>query len=376
VHGTRPNKPHLLMVCHRPPPLHGAAMMGEAAVTSEHVRALFGVTAISIRVNAGLGSLQRFGFGKMWASLRLCADVARALAMRPTAMYLTVNVVGFAFWRDFVIVTLCRLARVKRVYHLHMKGLRRSYERSRLMRAAYRWVFGGADVIHLSERLYSDVAPVVPPERFHVVANGVDVAEVGASDRPKRVPTVLFLSNLYESKGPLDLLEASRCVLARGIEHNLVYAGAGAEAKVVERIRAAGPPVSWVGPVHGDRKAALLAEADVFAFPSWYHFECQPLVVIEAMASGKAIIASDEAAIPDLISDGENGLIARGRAVGQIADALARLLSDPELRAALGEAARSRYRQHYTAAHFERRLASTLWQICAPVVVHQSVQAP
>jgi glycosyltransferase involved in cell wall biosynthesis len=357
------------MVCHRPPPLHGAAVMGEAAATAESVRALFEVTVIPIRVNAGLGSLQRFGFGKLWASLKLCAEVARALVTRPAAMYLTINVVGLAFWRDAVLVTLCRMARVKRVFHLHMKGLRDSYARSRLMRMAYRWVFGGAEVIHLSERLYRDVAPVVSRARFHVVANGLDVGTIPPVEGLHRIPSVLFLSNLYESKGPLDLLEASRRVLARGVEHNLVFAGAGAEPEVVDRIVAAGPPVSWVGAVDGARKAALLSEADVFVFPSWYHFECQPLVVIEAMAAGKAIIASDEAAIPDLVADGESGLIVPGRSVDAIADALEKLLLAPELRASLGEAARARYGRHYTAAHFQQRLAHVLWRLCAPADV-------
>lgn len=366
MHGTVPNKPRLLLVCHMPPPLHGAAVMGEAVARSERLRTLFDVTVVPIQVNRGLGAQQKFGLGKLWSSVLLCVAVARALIVeRPAAMYLTANVCGFAFWRDLILALMCRAAGVTRIYHLHMKGLRPRYERSGLMRMAYRLMFDGAEVVHLSERLYRDVAPVVPAQRFHVVANGLDIA-TPLQTRAKATPTVLFLSNLYESKGPLDLLEASRSVLARGIAHNLVFAGGGPEPHVIDRIREAGPPVSWVGPVEGARKAALLAEADVFVFPSWYHFECQPLVVIEAMAYGKAIIASGEAAIPDLVSDGKTGLIVRGKAVDEIADCLAWLLLDPMLRAKLGAAAAARYRQAFTADKFEERLAHTLWQIVVP----------
>jgi glycosyltransferase involved in cell wall biosynthesis len=348
-----------------PPPLHGAAVMGLAAARSERLRALFDVTVVPINVNRGLGAQQKFGLGKLWASLALWFAVARAiLTRRPDAMYLTANISGFALWRDLVLVLMCRVAGIKRIFHFHMKGLRPRYERSRLIRPAYRLMFDGAEVVHLSQRLYSDVAPVVPAERFHVVANGIDI--VASLPRANSTPTVLFLSNLYESKGPLDLLDASRRVLARGVAHNLVFAGAGPEAHVVDRIREAGPSVSWVGAVEGTRKAALLAEADVFVFPSWYHFECQPLAVIEAMAFGKAIIASDEAAIPDLVNDGTTGLIVRGHAVDEIADSLERLLLDPQLRARLGAAAAVRYRQAFTAEKFDERLARTLRQIALP----------
>lgn len=338
--------------------------MGDAAARSTLLRELFDVSVIPIQANAGFGSVQRFGFGKVLSTVKLWAAVAKALRKKPDALYLTANISGFAFWRDFVIALMARAAGTKRIYHFHMKGLRGHFQRSRLMRWAYRQMFAGAEVIHLSDRLYGDVEPVVPRARFHVVANGIDIAELPTVDRKNRVPTVLFLSNLYESKGPLDLLEASRHVLERGIAHNLVFAGAGPEPAVVERICAAGTPVSWVGPVDGARKAALLAEADVFVFPSWYHFECQPLVVIEAMAAGKAIIASDEAAIPDLISDGETGLLVRGKSVGEIAEALALLLENPNMRASLGAAASNSYRQGFTAARFEQRLVQTLWQLC------------
>jgi glycosyltransferase involved in cell wall biosynthesis len=124
--------------------------------------------------------------------------------------------------------------------------------------------------------------------------------------------------------------------------------------------------VEWVGAVHGEAKSDLLRSADVFVFPSYYHFECQPLVIIEAMASGKAIIASDEAAIPDLISDHVDGLLVRARAVDELVEALCVLLSYPALRAKLGAAARARYEAAFTSEKFEQTLADTLWRIVVP----------
>jgi len=354
------------MVCHMPPPVHGAAVMGQRAAEAAMVHALFEVCVIPIRVNKELGAQQRFSFGKLFSSLRLIVQVFRAVvAWRPAAMYFTANLTGFAFWRDLIAVLLCRLAGVRRILHFHMKGMRAGYERSRLMRAGYRMMFHDADVVHLSQRLYSDVEPVVSPRRFHVVANGVHVASAPVANEAAadEIQTVLFLSNLYESKGPLDLLEASTRLAARGVAHKLIYAGAGAEAHVVQRLCKADGHVKWVGPVRGEAKAALLRSADVFVFPTYYRFECQPLAVIEAMAYGKAIIASDEAAIPDLIHDGQSGLLVRARAIDELVNAMSLLLLHPGLRAKLGAAARARYEECFTLEKFEQTLAGTLWRI-------------
>jgi glycosyltransferase involved in cell wall biosynthesis len=93
-------------------------------------------------------------------------------------------------------------------------------------------------------------------------------------------------------------------------------------------------------PVFDAEKVACLASADVFVLPS-YH-EGMPISVIEAMASGLPVVATAVGGIPDLISDGENGLLVMPGEPRQLAEALASLITDPGTRTRMGLAGRQR----------------------------------
>jgi len=312
----------------------------------------------------------------VWASIALFAQAILTLInRRPDAVYVSISISGYALWRDLILTTIFRFARVPRIYHLHMRGVRERYERSAVFRIVYPLLFSGADVIHLSQRLFSDVECVVPAQKFYVVANGVGAGNdthqraISTPESGRKAPVVVFLSNLFIDKGPLDLLEASKRIASDGIPHELVFAGAGTDQSVVDQLTSASadqsqPSIKWLGPVYSDGKAVLLRSADIFVFPSYYHFECQPLVVIEAMAYGLSIIASDLAAIPDLIRHETDGLLIEPRNVDELTSALRRLLADEELRQRLGKSARQRYIDNFTIQKFENRLVAVLSKLC------------
>src|SRR5207253_4803792 len=98
--------------------------------------------------------------------------------------------------------------------------------------------------------------------------------------------------------------------------------------------------------VLGPRKdvPALMHAMDVFAMPSiWEGFG---LVLLEAMAAGRPIVASRVATIPEVVLDGETGLLVPAGDPLALADALAHLAQQPALAARMGEAGRERLRQH------------------------------
>jgi glycosyltransferase involved in cell wall biosynthesis len=92
----------------------------------------------------------------------------------------------------------------------------------------------------------------------------------------------------------------------------------------------------------------LLDAADVFVLPSLH--EGMPLAAMEAMDASLPVVGTDVIGTAEVVADGETGLLVPPRDPGALATALGALLSDPDLRARYGAAARRRYLQHFTSA--------------------------
>jgi glycosyltransferase involved in cell wall biosynthesis len=171
---------------------------------------------------------------------------------------------------------------------------------------------------------------------------------------------------MLEAKGPLLLLEALALVAQRGAAFDAVFAGAwrGAltPAAFAAQVHAGGldDRVRHCGPVRGSAKHALFVDADIFVLPTHYEHEALPVVVIEAMMHGLPVVTTRVGALPDLVTDGETGDLVAPRDAAGLADALARLMHEPERRRRYGAAGRARYEAELTDARFEQRLLACL----------------
>jgi glycosyltransferase involved in cell wall biosynthesis len=310
----------------------------------------------------------------------LFGTVARRLfgRARPQLVYFTLSPAGWAFLRDLALIALIRMADVQCVFHLHGRGIAASIERSPWRRHLYRFAFSRSFVITLGGALRDDIKGLTPDERVFVVPNGIP--DIGDQRRPfdktessDHPPRVLFLSNMLKEKGPLILLEALAMVADRGVPFQAQFAGVWrrpiSEEGFAARVTALGlqDHIALLGPVYGDAKSRLFAGADLFVLPTYYAHEALPLVVIEAMMHGLAVVTTRIGALPDIVSDQANGALIDPGNVVQLASALERLLRDPDLRARYGRAARRKYEAELTAQRFEARLREVLLLIaCAP----------
>jgi glycosyltransferase involved in cell wall biosynthesis len=196
-------------------------------------------------------------------------------------------------------------------------------------------------------------------QRQHVVRCGVDpagytVRDHGGSGGPMQVLTV---GRLDRMKGMPILLDAIADVVGRGIPVELKVVGDGPSRAILEAqaerlgIRDA---VTWVGAVGQDKMPAQYAAADVFCLPSFA--EGIPIVLMEAMATGLPVVATRITAIPELVDEEQSGLLVRAGRSDQLADALARLAQDPELRREMGRTARAKIEAEYDLHGSARRL--------------------
>jgi glycosyltransferase involved in cell wall biosynthesis len=357
-------RPRLLLLVQLPPPIHGVTVVNQAIIKSELLATRFDIEILPLAFSASLQDINRLSVRKIGRMLDTCVRLAHALmSRRPDAVYFTLSPNGNAFYRDCVLVAIMKLLGVPQIFHLHGKGIR---ERIGVpwRRQLYRWAFRGAWVIHLADRLVADLESLVPRERVLVVPNGI--AERSVPDRGERASgsRLLYLSNMIETKGPLVLVEALGLLRARGIAFEATFAGAefndGCLDRFHEAIRRLGleRQVHYVGPAYDEAKHRLLDEHDVFVFPTCN--DAFPLVVLEAMQAGIPVVTTHEGAIPEIIEDGETGLLVPQRDPPALANCLEALLSDPGMQRRMGARGRLLHEQKYTLAAFERNLAAAL----------------
>lgn len=300
---------------------------------------------------------------------------AHCLRYRGGTLYLQLAQSRVGLWRDLAFLRLARATGQRTVVHLHggnYAGFHRELP-PRRQRRLQRALAAVERIIVLADCFRMDFA-FVPgwEEKVVVVPNGLPVAAAELPPPPEppapgpaRPLQLLYLSNLLESKGYLELLEAMRILVH---EENLPvrchFAGAfltapdsaryatpaAAEADFHRRVAAAGleDHVAWLGPVSGEAKRRELDAADIFVLPTRYRNEGQPVAVIEAMAWGCAVVSTRHRAIPELLDGGGAGVLLEEAAPAPLAAALAGLVRDPARLAALGRRAQARCRERYT----------------------------
>lgn len=206
-------------------------------------------------------------------------------------------------------------------------------------------------------------------DRIEIARLGVDTEKLSPAEF-RRNPDpfeILSVGQLVPIKAHRLLLAALRRVVAEEPRVRLRLVGEGPERRSLEETAAAlglQSQVIFEGMLHYDQVRELYRRADLFVLPSFE--EGLPVVLMEAMSCEVACVATCVAGIPELIRDGETGLLVAPSDTGGLAAAILRLIRDPELRRRLGVAARRKILEDYNldrnvaglAAVFRRRLGA------------------
>ncbi len=373
------SKPRALFLLNLPPPVHGMAMMGKYVMDSKTVNDAFDARYVRTTMARSLADIGHGALRKIPVMIGFLARVRREIAVfRPELVYFTPNTRGGAFVRDAVTLACVKRwtrRRVPIVLHFHNKGVAAG-SRSALFRFLYRRFFRDVTVMLLSPALYADVEAFVPRERVVFCPNGVPPSrplDAAPIVRSNAVPRVLFLSNLLIAKGIAVFLDALALLRERGAAFRADVVGGEADWTAADFAREAdarglSETVTYHGAKYGDEKRAFLECADVFAFPSMD--ETIGIVAIEAMEYGLPVVASDVGGVRDAVLDGVSGVVlptvpveengARTADAADLADALGRLLADPDMRVRMGAASRSAFLERFTLARFEETFVRNL----------------
>jgi glycosyltransferase involved in cell wall biosynthesis len=209
-------------------------------------------------------------------------------------------------------------------------------------------------------------------------AQGAGADLQGWADASGQVPdatplSIVAVGTLHEVKGQTHLVEACRRLVADGVHVRCELIGDGPDREALAaQIQAAGlaDAVRLAGVLPHDQLAERMRAADVLVAPSVPSSDGRreglPVVLMEAMATGLAVVASDLSGIPELVEDGVTGLLTPPGDPAAIAAALARLAREPDLRRRLAAAGRGRVQAEFDQTLSAQRLVD-LFREHAPV---------
>jgi glycosyltransferase involved in cell wall biosynthesis len=210
----------------------------------------------------------------------------------------------------------------------------------------------------------------VPGQRVALVPNGIECDASAHREAPQPRPAarlnLLYIGRLIATKGLFESLEALAALRTLGMEAGLVVAGEGPEeSRLKARARELGlaDRVRFVGPAFGERKAQLLAAADILLLPT-YHAEGLPYALLEGMAAGLVPIVTRVGAIPDVALDGVHARFVPPRDAAAIAHALRALAGDRAMLSRMSAACRRRVATGYSMERVAVEFARLYSALC------------
>lgn len=218
------------------------------------------------------------------------------------------------------------------------------FQRSEFMRRTLRELMGEADyVTACSKDTLRDMEAFYGQpfgDRAEVIYNGIDASEFDGNIRHQHArPYILGIGRLVPQKGFDVLIKAF--AKAQIESHELLIAGEGPERSALEELsRTLGVKqrVHFVGRADRAKVVALFNGCSFFVLPS--RLEPLGIVNLEAMAAGKAVIASDVGGVPEIVRDGETGMLIPCEDISALGNAMRRMASDEEMRQRMGAAGR------------------------------------
>ncbi len=362
-------KYNILFLAQTPPPYHGQAVMLEKLLEGEYRKLNF----IHVRLNFSkdLNKVGKFKLSKIFHLFLIVISTWKNIALyKIDAMYYPPAGDSKAgVIRDIFLLLLTRPFVKKTIFHIHPLGLKKMYDNANfILRSLIQLSYFKSDLtIILSEYNRKEIE-FIKPKKTAIIPNGIediviDVEKNFKKHSNKNEPVkILFLANLYESKGIKILFDACKILTEKGIKHKILFAGLFHD-EGFEKVMYEHPEYihsEYFGLVTGKSKSDLFAMADIFCFPTYYESENQPVVIIEAMQFSLPIITTKWRSIPELVKHGINGYLADTKNSEQIAYYLEELIKNKNIRIQMGAESRKIYENTFTIKDYRANIEKVI----------------
>jgi glycosyltransferase involved in cell wall biosynthesis len=372
-------KRKILLIGLVPPPINGQAVAFQALANEMSVETLVipgkrndNIWAIFIKVFKYFGLLFRLIF---------------KLTLRKYVVYHTISQSKEGFIRDFLIVVISKLLGSKVVVHIHGGNYDGFYyaQKPFIQKQICTMVSKTDSIIVLSENMIKmfDFEPRLF-SKICVVKNGLPWSIEDSSLKIKRLPTnngspikIIYLSNLIESKGYLDVLEATSLLVNEyGYNVKTDFCGEFIHYDDAKRFATLSEAkhyfhefinknnlenhVQYHGVIDIEKKKKLLKEAHFFVLPTNYINEGQPISIIEAMAYRCIVLTTDYRGISDMISVYKSGIYVKYNNPKEIAFEIHNLIEHPTEYERISKNAHQNYLQNFTKEIYLKTLITEI----------------
>mgnify|MGYP000399381374 FL=1 len=314
------SKKKICFIAQFPPPMHGLSKAVETLYNSE--------------LNSAVNLNGEFEFEKVdiTNNKNFVKNLLKISHSKADLFYFTISQTRGGNLRDLIIFKLLELQHKKCLIHLHGGYYRQLVDNDMAgwqQKANYKAIKKLAGAIVLSKSLKKIFEGMIDDDKIFVVENCVDdqylltdqeIEEKLAALRDKKVLHVLWLSNFIRSRKLKIVLWRMKPMKERvdaGGEKRFHFDFAGKFFEDSEKTyfesyvkdNRLEEYVTYHGIVGGEEKRSLLKECYIFALPTRYPNEGQPISILEAMGNGMFIITTDHAGIPDVVDNNINGLV-------------------------------------------------------------------
>lgn len=352
-------RPKLLFILPLPPPVHGASLRNESLVNSRVLNEKFDIKVIPMHFIKDNSEMGKFSVLKVLKSLLLYVKVIFAIIFfRPKIVYFNASTIGFALYRDIIVILLSKAFGGKVVIHIRTLGIEENVKESKFNFWLLKWTYRNTKIICLSEMLSNDVK-LVYQDKIEVVNNGLEYFAADSKNEIIEEVRFLFLSVFLKTKGIEVLIDAVEILKQKGFDFSVTIAGKDADLtkEEINRLVESKNLKSLIhveGPVYGEEKFKLFQNSNVFVLPTTW--EAFPGVILEAMQFEMPSISTKIGAIPEIIDDKINGFLVESGSSEELAKAMEYFLLNNHRVIEYGKQAKKKYLESYTIESFENRM--------------------
>lgn len=310
----------ILFLIRRAPPNTGAIRMNESYYNLIKNDNNYKTSAIKLNNYQSISQMGRFNLVTIFNFIKNYFKLLFKLIFdKPDLIYMEAAPSGLALIRDSLYLSLAKLFNIKILVQFHAKGLS-NYIDNKIKYNYFKFIFKKVKVIVLSPSLIPEYSKIISNDQMYFLPNGIpdnvkfDLKKILKDRRKQDKLNILFLSNLLEFKGPIDVLYICKKLQDNNIDFTCNFVGDFSTKdfknkflKLLTELKLDKKCILR-GEKHGTAKRKYFENANVFIYPT--HNDCFPLVILESFMYGIPVLTYGVGAIKSMVSTDYLGFVA------------------------------------------------------------------